>query len=166
MNILEKTQYQAALAITGAWKGTNTDKIYEELGWESLDQRRVFRRLTMAYKIFKNMTPTYLKEHIPLNQTRYSLRGNCKVALISCNKNRFQNSFFPNTIKLWNGLDDALKNSSSLRVFKASIIKIIRPSKKEAFNILDPTGLRLIFQLRVGLSPLLEHKKGITFMML
>ena len=94
MNILEKTQYQAALAITGAWKGTNTDKIYEELGWESLDQRRVFRRLTMAYKIFKNMTPTYLKEHIPLNQTRYSLRGNCKVVLISCNKNRFRNSFF------------------------------------------------------------------------
>ena len=32
MKILESTQYQAALAITGAWKGTNTDKIYEELG--------------------------------------------------------------------------------------------------------------------------------------
>ena len=40
MNILEKTQYQAALAITGAWKGTNLDKIYEELGWESLNERR------------------------------------------------------------------------------------------------------------------------------
>ena len=31
MNILEKTQYQAALAVSGCWKGTNTDKIYEEL---------------------------------------------------------------------------------------------------------------------------------------
>ena len=36
MNMLEKTQYQAALAITGTWKGTNTDKLYEELRWESL----------------------------------------------------------------------------------------------------------------------------------
>ena len=42
MNILEKTQYQAALAVSGTWKGTNRDKIYEELGWESLDQRRFF----------------------------------------------------------------------------------------------------------------------------
>ena len=32
MDILESTQYQAALAITGSWKGTNLDKIYEELG--------------------------------------------------------------------------------------------------------------------------------------
>lgn len=33
MIILEKTQYDAALAITGTWKGTDTDKSYEELGW-------------------------------------------------------------------------------------------------------------------------------------
>ena len=42
MNALERTQYQAALAVSGAWKGTNRDKIYEELGWETLDQRRFF----------------------------------------------------------------------------------------------------------------------------
>ena len=32
MNALEMTQYQAALAVSGAWKGTNRDKILEELG--------------------------------------------------------------------------------------------------------------------------------------
>ena len=32
MNALERTQYQAALAVSGTWKGTNKDKIYEELG--------------------------------------------------------------------------------------------------------------------------------------
>ena len=32
MNTLERIQYHAALAITGAWKGTNLNKIYEELG--------------------------------------------------------------------------------------------------------------------------------------
>ena len=40
MNALERTQYQAALAVSGAWKGTNSYKIYEELGWETLDNRR------------------------------------------------------------------------------------------------------------------------------
>ena len=29
MNALERTQYQAALAVSGVWKGTNRDKIYE-----------------------------------------------------------------------------------------------------------------------------------------
>ena len=30
---LERTQYQAALAVSGTWKGTNRLKIYDELGW-------------------------------------------------------------------------------------------------------------------------------------
>ena len=37
---VERTQYQAALAITGAWQGSNRSKLYEELGWESLSDRR------------------------------------------------------------------------------------------------------------------------------
>ena len=44
MNTLESIQYHAALAITGTLKGTNLSKIYEELGWESLTERRWFRR--------------------------------------------------------------------------------------------------------------------------
>ena len=36
----ERIQYQAALAITGGWKGTNRSKLYDELGWESLSGRR------------------------------------------------------------------------------------------------------------------------------
>ena len=40
MDDLERTQYQAALAVSGAWKGTNRNKIYEELWWESLTDKR------------------------------------------------------------------------------------------------------------------------------
>ena len=36
MEKLEAVQYSAALAITGAWKSTSHEKIYDELGWESL----------------------------------------------------------------------------------------------------------------------------------
>ena len=31
MNLLEKTQYPAALAVTDGWKGRNWNKIYKEL---------------------------------------------------------------------------------------------------------------------------------------
>ena len=29
---LERIQYSAALAVSGAWRGTNIDRLYEELG--------------------------------------------------------------------------------------------------------------------------------------
>ena len=51
MNTLERIQYHCALAITGTWKGTSVNKIYDELGWESLNDRRYCRRLLQFYKI-------------------------------------------------------------------------------------------------------------------
>ena len=48
---LESIQYNACLAITGAIRGTSTEKIYQELGLESLKSRRWFRKLCYFYKI-------------------------------------------------------------------------------------------------------------------
>ena len=61
MNALERTQCQAALPVLGAWKGTNRNKTNEELGWETLDQRRVFRRLVQFYKLWMVKPQTTLK---------------------------------------------------------------------------------------------------------
>ena len=65
MNTLERIQYHCALAITGTWKGTSQNKIYDELGWESLSDRRYCRRLLQFYKIKNNLTPAYLKDPLP-----------------------------------------------------------------------------------------------------
>ena len=64
MNTLERIQYNATLAITGSWKGTNLNKIYDELGWEFLTDRRWSRRLFHFYKIVNKLTPPYLKDPI------------------------------------------------------------------------------------------------------
>ena len=53
-------QYNAALIVSGCWKGTSMDKIYSGLGWESLDYRRNFRRRSLYYKIKNNLTPKYM----------------------------------------------------------------------------------------------------------
>ena len=39
-NKLEKVQYRACLAITGAIQGTSRQKLYDELGLHSLSKRR------------------------------------------------------------------------------------------------------------------------------
>ena len=46
---------------------------------------------------------------------------------------------------------------------KKNILKIYRPVKKSLFNIHDPNGIKWIFQLRVGLSPLKSHKNAHNF---
>ena len=46
---LEKIQYNACIAITGAIRGTSKEKIYEELGLESLESRRWFRKLCFFF---------------------------------------------------------------------------------------------------------------------
>ena len=58
MEKVERTQYQAALA--GTWQGSNRSKFYEELGWETLSDRRWCRRILQIHKIKNNMTPSYL----------------------------------------------------------------------------------------------------------
>ena len=52
METLERVQYRAGLAVTGAWQSTNRVKIYEELGWKSLSSyRRISSRLGNGHLI-------------------------------------------------------------------------------------------------------------------
>ena len=47
---LEMVQYNAALVIIGAIKGTSRDRIYRELGLESLAEWRWFRKIFFSTK--------------------------------------------------------------------------------------------------------------------
>ena len=77
MEKAERIQYQAALAVTGAWQGSSRSKVYEELGWESLSDRRWCRRIIQIHKIVSNNTPSYLKDKLPrYRQPLYSQRNN------------------------------------------------------------------------------------------
>ena len=36
MQLIEQVQYTAALTVSGCWQGTSRERLYDELGWESL----------------------------------------------------------------------------------------------------------------------------------
>ena len=165
MKALESLQYQAALAITGTWQGTNRDKLYEELGWESLQNRRMFRRLTQFYKIMHGMTPTYLVNHVPKpRQNLYGFRSTNAIPPLFCRTERFQKSFYPDAITCWNNIGPEFRDIRTLKLFKTNVLKIIRPEKKSIFNIHIPLGIKFIYQLRVELSALKSHKKAHNFL--
>ena len=78
-NLMEKLKavpYSAAQPVTGTWRGTSREKLYAEIGWESLSSRRWSRRMTLFYEIMNDLTPLYTKEPIPSpHQSQYSLRN-------------------------------------------------------------------------------------------
>ena len=82
---------------------------------------------------------------------------------MKCNKKPFLSSFYPNSVKIWNDIGPELRQSVSLSAFKSEIIKIIRPDRRDVFNIHEPKAMSRLFQLRVGLSPLKHHKKSHKF---
>ena len=158
MEKLESLQYQAGLAVTGAWKGTNRDKIYDELGWEPLHLRRWFRRLTVFYKIMHGLTPQYLVEPVPpLRRHLFGTSITNDLHPMRWRNTRFKNSFFPDAVKCWNDIGPEIRNLDKISKFKSAIMRMIQPEKKSIFNIHDP-DLRYLYQLRVGLSPLKAHK--------
>ena len=55
--------YKAALVITGAIKGTSRDRLYQELGLESLEDRRWSRRLFFFHKKLQGLLPPYLQTY-------------------------------------------------------------------------------------------------------
>ena len=61
---IESLQYNAVLAITDAIRGTSKEKLYQELGLESLRNRRWFRRMSYLYKIISTKSPPLLYDLI------------------------------------------------------------------------------------------------------
>ena len=163
MRALESVQYQAALAVTGAWKGTSTIKIYKELGWESLHHRRCFRRITQFFKIMNGLTPQYLVDPIPMPRRHlFGRRITNDLYKFHWRNKRFLYSFYPDSVKNWNNLGPEIRKIESISLFKKSILKSIKPQKRSIFKLHD-TGVKFIYQLRVGLSPLRHHKKRHRF---
>ena len=168
MQKLESVQYRAALAVSGAWKGTSKSKLYIELGWESLSQRRWFRRMCLFYKIINNGTPPFLKNCITFpDPPRLSLYGrptsNVRNIPPLCNipsrTDKFRNSFFPSCVNSWNNfLDTKVRNSKNIGIFKTKTKSLFKPKKNELFGLLDKEGIRRLTQLRVDLNPLKYYK--------
>ena len=159
MEKLESVQYSAALAVTGTWRGTSREKLYAELGWESLSSRRWSRRLTLFYKMINNLLPEYTRDPVPqLQQSHYSLRNQDVIGQIRARTEKFKFSFYPNCLAEWNELDPEIRLAPSVAIFKKRLISMIRPPAKSVFGIHDPIGLSYLTQLRVGLSKLCFHK--------
>ena len=91
---MESIQYNACLAITGAIRGTSREKAYQELGLESLQLCRWYRKLCLFYKVFKNEHPKYLFHLISVRCTPCATITEGNIPLIKTKHNFFKKIFF------------------------------------------------------------------------
>ena len=162
-NKIERIQYNAALAITGAIRGTSQTKLYNERGLESLKFRRWFRRLCTFFKIKIHGKLEYLLSKIPSSQTHYNTRNTDPFETYYCRTDIFKNSFFPCTIIEWNKLDLDVRKSRSYATFRNTLLKLGRPIQRAIYSINNPVGLKLLTRPRLGLSHLNEHRFNQNF---
>ena len=86
---LESIQYNTALAITGAIKGSSREKLYQELGLESLSLRRWYRKLSLYLKL-----SPYLFNLVPSNDRRQITRNLNNLPIFRVNHGCFKSTFF------------------------------------------------------------------------
>ena len=109
MRRLEQVQYTASLAVTGAWRGTSRQRLYEELGWESLYERRWYRRLCHFFKLNLTHSPEYLFSLIPPERKYPMVFG----TLMSTHNRKLELIAFPTPIfkiQFMNGINYHLRS--------------------------------------------------------
>ena len=153
---LESLQYSAAIAITGAIRETSSEKLFQELGLETIKSRRWLRKLCLFYKLIKEQSPAYLFQLIPENKTRHTTRSvqQSQIPFLKIKINFFKNSFFPAVILEWNKLDVNIRNSASCNILK----RVTRPEPNQVFIADSSEAIKFLTRIRLGLSHLADHK--------
>ena len=86
--------------------------------------------------------------------------------LLQCNigpTDRYLWNFFPNAIADWNQIISDFEDRPTYGNLKSHLISLYRPKAKSIFDTHNPTFLRHLFQLRIGVSQLRYHKKRHDF---
>ena len=115
---IESIQYNSALAVTSAIRGTSRVKSreYLDLRLESLKDRRWLRQLCYLHKALSEKLPTFLYELIPPILNSHYHPGCYRV--LYCRKDLFRNSFLPFSINEWNKLGSDIRNLNYYAMFR------------------------------------------------
>lgn len=96
-NKIQKAQYDAELLIIGVVRRTSWEKLYAELGLESLKFGRWFRKFACFHKIQSTGLPKCIFQLILTNNHTYLLRKPRNVLQYHSRTDTFKN-FFSNII--------------------------------------------------------------------
>ena len=130
-------------------------KMYDDLKWDKLEERRRHHTLILFYKMKNYLTPTFLTELVPQHvtyYTPYNLRNAHDYHPVPTRTSLYRNSFLPSAIREWNNLPLTTKNSESIEIFKTRIKP--RHQISAYLNYGDRNSQVLLSRLRLKCSTL------------
>ena len=117
---LEKLQNEAARIVTGLTKSVTLERLYQECGWQSLQERRTNQKMNFMYKAVNGLVPSYISDLIPptvSNISRYELRNNNTISRIPTTTTTFSKFCIQSAINEWNNLEASLRESETFNSF-------------------------------------------------
>ena len=96
-DLIEHVQYQSAMVVTGAMRGTSRSRVLEDLAWEDMKTRRLVHKLILYFEIVNNHVPEYLSKLLPQTveqRSGLSLRQSFNISLFFVRTERLKKSFF------------------------------------------------------------------------
>jgi hypothetical protein len=158
---LEDVQRQAALACTGAYRHTKHIKLLEELGWPTLSQRRKHHRMNIMFKIQHGIVPPYLINICPpltRDRTTYNLRSGMNITTPQMRTTTYQNSFIPQTISDWNGLEGSFRDVGTIDTFKEKLKHSLGLKTNHLYHHYPSKAAVNQTRMRLGLSGLSSQR--------
>ncbi len=119
---LEMVQRRAARFVKRDYRRTTSvTGLLDELGWQTLVERRRFSRLSLFYKALHGQAGLEVNRlRLSQGATRASSGGDHFLQL-SCRTDVYRNSFFPRTLCDWNALSASVKGKPSLEAFRGAL---------------------------------------------
>ena len=159
---LEKIQYFAARIATSTSKCSSTEKLYKDLGWESVTNRIKFLSITLFHKVHTNATRPLSRECLPPKSLNHDLTRSGKIYREfpyprHVLEKTLDKSFFSIAAKQWDTLPTDLKQTWDIPEFKEGLALILKPKKCKLYNLGSKYANSIHTQLRIGRSQLNEH---------
>lgn len=123
MKVLQRLQNRAMRVILNCDKYTRINDMLQTLQWHSVKQRIHFNTLLFIFKLKFNMLPQYLVRNLHLvgSLHRFNTRSSKNYSLSKMTKCNTQNSLFYKGIKLYNEMNDDIKNETNIYRFKSKL---------------------------------------------
>lgn len=93
---LEILQIETAGLVTGTTRSISLQKLYKEIGWLTLADRRKYQNLIIMFKVINDMVPNYLNCLFPRtvgDSMLYNLRNSDDFVTLPRRTTLFENSF-------------------------------------------------------------------------
>jgi hypothetical protein len=126
---LEKIQRRAARYVTNRWrKRSSVGDMIDQLGWQTLQQRREQQRLTTMYKIHHGLVAVNIHHQYAVPATRTTRTSHPAAYQLPYSASTYhQNSYFPRTVLAWNALPMTVVMAPSVDAFKMRLVATYQP---------------------------------------